>query len=241
MKSFFTVRYRPALILALWVFSGVCSAGIQLGGTRIVYPAADREASILVRNLGSADIMIQSWIEADARDQDADVPFAITPALARMGGNKQQMLRIFYHGKGLAEDRESVFWLNVQEIPQQAKEENSLQVAIRQRIKVFYRPAAVTATLEESASQLHWRLVTRDGAVQLEVQNPSALNISLGTLTLSSGQQSYNVQEQMIAPKSTAYMKVRSLGAMPKGQAQLHWESINDYGALIKHETKLGQ
>lgn len=241
MKSFFTVRYRLALILALWVFSSVCSAGIQLGGTRIVYPAADREASILVKNQGSADIMIQSWIEADAQGQDADVPFAITPALARMGGNKQQMLRIFYHGKGLAEDRESVFWLNVQEIPQQAKEENSLQVAFRQRIKVFYRPAAVTATLEDSVTQLQWRLITRDGAVQLEVQNPSALNISLGTLTLSSGQQSYDVEEQMIAPKSTAYMKVKNLGAMLKGQAQLHWESINDYGALIKHETKLGQ
>lgn len=239
MKSFFAVRYR--LALALCLFSSVCSAGIQLGGTRIVYPSTDREASILVKNQGSADIMIQSWMEPDARDKEADVPFAITPSLARMGGNKQQMLRIFYYGKGLPEDRESVFWLNVQEIPQQAKEENTLQVAFRQRIKVFYRPAGVTTTPAEAAAQLQWRLVSRDGISQLEVQNPSQLNISLGTLKLSSGQQDYAVEEQMLAPKSTTYMKVRRLSGLPQGNARLYWENINDYGGLDKHESSVGQ
>jgi len=237
MKSFLPVRYR--LALALCVFSSASSAGVQLAGTRIVYPATEREASILVKNQGSADIMIQSWMEPDARDTGADVPFAITPSLARMGGNKQQMLRVFYHGKGLPEDRESVFWLNVQEIPQQAKDENSLQVAFRQRIKVFYRPKGVTVTQAEAPMQLQWRLVSRDGTSQLEVQNPSALNISLGTVTLNSGQQEYLVEEQMLAPKSTTYMKIKKLQDIPSGQVLLHWETINDYGGLIKHETSL--
>ncbi|QJI31248.1 molecular chaperone [Pseudomonas sp. ADAK18] len=239
MKSIFAMRY--CLALALCVFSSVCSAGIQLGGTRVVYPAADREASILVRNQGSADIMIQSWMEPDTRDKEADVPFAITPSLARMGGNKQQMLRIFYHGKGLAEDRESVFWLNIQEIPQQAKEDNTLQVAFRQRIKVFYRPAGITGTPTEASAQLQWRLVTRDGASQLEVQNSSALNISLGTLKLNSGQRDYAVEEQMLAPKSTTYMKIKKLNGLPLGTAKLYWEAINDYGGLIKHETSVSK
>lgn len=34
-------------------------------------------------------------------------------------------------------DRESVFWLNVKEIPKKSAEENVLQIAVRSRIKLF--------------------------------------------------------------------------------------------------------
>lgn len=243
MNSLMTLRCGLAVTLCFVssVFSSAVFAGIQLGGTRIVYPAAEREASILVKNQGQTDVMIQSWLEPDSRDEDADVLFAITPALARMGGNKQQMLRIFYHGKGLPADRESVFWLSVQEIPQQAKEENTLQVAVRQRIKVFYRPESVTGSLDEAVDKLQWRLVSRTGARQLEVQNPSAFYISLGTLKLISGQQEYAVEDQMLAPKSTMYLTVKKLIALPESTARLELEAINDYGGLIKREFSVGR
>ena len=238
MKPFIVLRY--GLAVALCVFSSTSYAGIQLGGTRIVYPASDREASILVKNQGSDDVMIQSWIEPNSQGTDVDVPFAITPALARMGGNKQQMLRIFYHGRGLADDRESVYWLNVQEIPQQAEGQNTLQVAVRQRIKVFYRPAGITGTLEEAAKQLQWRLVSRAGVSQLEVNNPSAFYISIGSMKLKNVLQEYDVEDQMLAPKSTSYLTVKKLGALPQRAVQLHWEAINDYGGLVKHELPVG-
>lgn len=238
MKAFIVLRY--GLAAALCIFSSTSHAGIQLGGTRIVYPASDREASILVKNQGSDDVMIQSWIEPNGQGAEADVPFAITPALARMGGNKQQMLRIFYHGRGLADDRESVFWLNVQEIPQQAKGQNTLQVAVRQRIKVFYRPAGITGTLDEAAKQLQWRLVSRAGVSQLEVKNPSDFYISIGSMKLKNVLQEYEVEDQMLAPKSTSYLTVKKLSALPQHAVQLHWEAINDYGGLVKHELPVG-
>lgn len=239
MKPLIGLRY--GVVVALSVFSSLCGASVQMGGTRIVYPAAEREASILVKNIGSEDVMIQSWLEPDARDEGADVPFAITPALARMGGNKQQMLRIFYHGKGLAEDRESVFWLNVQEIPQQAKEENTLQVAIRQRIKLFYRPANITGSLDEATEQLQWRLVSRAGVSQIEVRNASAFYISLVTLKLRVRQKEYAVDDQMLPPQSTSYLAVKKLNALPEGLAVLYWEAINDHGGLIKNKLSVGR
>ena len=98
--------FRTSLLLALCSLSGLCLAAIQVGGTRVVFPATDHEASIQVRNEGTEDIMIQSWIEAAPGQSESDLPFAITPSLARLGHKKQQMLRIFYQGKGLPEDRE---------------------------------------------------------------------------------------------------------------------------------------
>lgn len=101
--------------MASFAFSTLANAGITLGGTRVVLQAPAKEAAILVRNQASKDVMIQSWVEADNGADKREVPFVITPALSRLGGNKQQTLRILFQGEGLPSDRESVFRLNVQE------------------------------------------------------------------------------------------------------------------------------
>ncbi|HBO2178329.1 TPA: molecular chaperone, partial [Pseudomonas aeruginosa] len=87
--------------------SSLANAGITLGGTRVVLQAPSKEASILVKNQASQDVMVQSWMEAEEANSSQDVPFAITPPLSRLGGNKQQTLRILFQGKGLPSDRES--------------------------------------------------------------------------------------------------------------------------------------
>ncbi|MEG1374583.1 MAG: fimbria/pilus periplasmic chaperone, partial [Comamonas sp.] len=64
-------------------------AGIQIGATRVIFPATQQEATLQVRNEGVNDIMIQSWIEAMPSQAESDVPFAITPSLARLGHRKE--------------------------------------------------------------------------------------------------------------------------------------------------------
>lgn len=57
----------------------------------------------------------------------------------KLAGNKDRYLRFVYSGSGLPTNRETVYWINVQEIPPSAKQENVLQIAIRTRVKLFYR------------------------------------------------------------------------------------------------------
>jgi P pilus assembly chaperone PapD len=231
--------FRTSLLLALCSLSGLCLAAIQVGGTRVVFPATDHEASIQVRNEGTEDIMIQSWIEAAPGQSESDLPFAITPSLARLGHKKQQMLRIFYQGKGLPEDRESVVWLSVQEIPQVSRTENSLQVAFRQRLKIFYRPKGLPGTADEAANKLSWKVLeTADGLV-LQAANDSAFHVSFGQVKVIAGQKEYPVQAAMISPQSSEKMKIEDLPKTFRDSAEVHWESINDYGALIKHKTAI--
>lgn len=237
MKHALSSRFLWAGILLL--SSGLASAGITLSGTRVVLQAPSKEASILVRNQAPQDIMVQSWMEAE-EENGTDVPFAITPPLSRLGANKQQTLRILFQGQGLQTDRESAFRLSVQEIPQKSTSENSLQIALRQRIKVFYRPADLPGTAMEAPKELKWRLITQGGKIVMEVTNNTAFHVSLASVKLQNGSKSYSVDANMVAPKSTRQFPIKNIStATSTSGMKVEFQSINDYGGLDKHSSPL--
>lgn len=223
------------------LFASMASAGITLDGTRVVFAAPAKETSVVVRNQGSNDIMVQSWVEPDTNGPVTDVPFAITPPLVRLGGNKQQVLRILYQGQGLPTDKESVFWLAVQEIPQKAKNENTLQIAIRQRVKLFYRPANLPDTAANAAKSLQWKLVEQNGKTMLSVSNPSAYHVSFSgsTVTLRNGKDTGTAPAEMLAPGATRIVAIKGSTGMRAGTTTVEFDSINDYGGLDRVTSKL--
>ncbi|MGT2494589.1 fimbria/pilus periplasmic chaperone [Cupriavidus basilensis] len=99
------------------------------------------------------------------------------------------MLRIVYTQEPLPADRETVFWLNVLEVPSKKEgAENALLFAFRSRIKVFFRPVQLT-DVDAAPGKLAWKLVTVEGqgpggktAKQLavEVSNPTPYYVSFG-------------------------------------------------------------
>lgn len=74
----------------------------------------------MLKNTENIPALIQTWIDKGDPDETPEkiyVPFVLTPAVVRIDGNKGQSLRLRYTGKGLASDRESIFWLNVLAVP----------------------------------------------------------------------------------------------------------------------------
>jgi chaperone protein EcpD len=220
----------PTLALTLAVPS---QAGIVLNTTRVILNGADKEAALTVHNTGTGDILAQSWLEReDASGAPADLPFAITPALARMSGDGRQLIRIIYAGEGLPSDRESVFWINVQEIPQTANE-NELQIAIRQRIKLFYRPRGLVADPLKAAQALQWQV--RNGA--LEVTNPGPYHVSMIKLEARhNGRAIFQENNRMLAPMQRVRLPLSS-GA--GGPLDLAFISINDFGAQEPYRARV--
>ncbi|MCL7707702.1 molecular chaperone, partial [Enterobacter kobei] len=88
----------------------------------------------------------------------AKAPFMVTPPLFRLAAHQDNTLRVVRTGGTLPEDRESLYWLNIKSIPSAAKIEgvNRLQIAIKTRIKLMYRPASVSGKPEDVASALKW-------------------------------------------------------------------------------------
>lgn len=212
------------------------TAGISLSSTRLVFDGKHREASITVRNSGE-DVLIQSWVDTDNSDAPS-VPFAVTPPLVRVSNEEQQLLRVIYEGKGMPTDRESVVWLNVQEIPKASKTQNTLQLAIRQRIKVFFRPAGLKTEAYLAPATLTWRLAERAGKSVLVVNNPGLYHVSIAEITLQSGALSEQpFDSMMIAPGEQKEFSLKH--AIQGNSTKLLFRSINDYGAQDSYSAQL--
>lgn len=212
-------------------------AGISLSATRLVFDGKHKEAGITVRNNGE-DVLIQSWIDTDAADSTS-VPFAVTPPLVRVAGNEQQLLRVIYEGTGMPSGKESVVWLNVQEIPQASKTQNTLQLAVRQRIKVFFRPAGMTSDAYLAATELLWGLEERAGKTVLTVNNPGLFHVSIADIKLQSGKlKEQPFDSAMIAPGEHKEFALKQLSR--NSAPTLSFASINDYGAQDRYTAQLG-
>ncbi|WP_150322206.1 fimbrial biogenesis chaperone, partial [Enterobacter hormaechei] len=106
--------------------------------------------------------------------------FIVTPPLYRLNGGQQNIERILLSGS-LPQDKESLFWLNIKAIPSASKQANSLQIAVKTRIKLIYRPTSLKAsTPEEQANKLTW---SRSGN-NLQVTNPTPYVINFNEISV---------------------------------------------------------
>jgi fimbrial chaperone protein len=211
------------------------TAGVMLAGTRVIFGERDREASIPVKNTGNSPYVVQTWVEGDDASQEIKAPFIVTPPLSRLDPGAENILRIIRLPSGsLPSDRESVFRLNVKEIPERAKEDNVLQIAIRSRIKLFYRPSTLPGKAGEAPEQLKWAVMAdekRQGAV-LKVGNPSAYHVTFTALTINGGQQKINAD--MVPPLGEAVYPLTTLSA-PQA-IEVSYTTINDYGSELPRQ-----
>ncbi len=105
----------------------------------------------------------------------ARCPFIVTPPLFRLDPEQNNVLRINFIGASLPSDRESVYWLNVKSIaPTPQGEVNKLQVNIKSKFKIFYRPNGLAGDPAKAWQQLKF---TQSGG-HLTVANPTPYFVS---------------------------------------------------------------
>lgn len=229
---------RQAIIALSLTGAVVAHADISLNTTRVIFDGKNKEASVIVRN-GANPVLIQSWLESNTPDDSGDLPFAITPALARMQINGQQLLRVLYAGGAnvMPQDRESVLWVNVQEIPQQAETENTLQIAVRQRIKLFFRPNGLQGAAADAPVGLRWTIEGGAGKQVLKVYNSTAFHVSTTGIDIGHGVDKQRVSDAvMIAPGESLAFPLKSSLNTP---SLLSFTAINDYGGSELYEAKI--
>ncbi|ROM46237.1 phytochrome sensor protein [Pseudomonas poae] len=204
-------------------------AALKIEGTRLIYFGQDKAAGISVVNQASRDVVVQTWITAEDETANRDVPFAATEPLVKLGPGEHHRLRILYAGAGLPTDRESLFWLNVMEVPLKPEDPNSVQFAIRQRLKLYYRPPMLEGGSSEAVQQLAWR---HDGQ-SITVSNPSAFHLSLVNVHTDT-----QALSDYLLLKPHESKTLTTPGALPKGTT-LHFTEINDIGLQARHRAAL--
>jgi len=207
------------LLLPALTYAG----GVALSTTRVIYPAEKKEASLTVSNNDKKeDFLIQSWVEDASGNKKT--PFIVTPPLFQLDHGKDNVLRIVNVGAGLPQDRESVYWLNVKSIPPRSENVNVLQIAVRTRLKLFYRPAGLTGKPLDAEGLLQFR----QQGQQLMVTNPSGYNLTLGRVTVN---QKELKTLGMVPAKGQLAL---TLPAASSHAGQVEYTVINDFGAASK-------
>lgn len=218
--------------LALAIASSPSVASIALNTTRVIFADGQNEASFGVRNMGG-DILIQSWLDDDSNSPSGiSQHFTVAPQLARVRANSEQIVRILYEGVGAPSDKESMFWLNVQEIPQRPDtDEPSLQLAILQRIKVFYRPKGLAGELSEAVQNLEWRYQNQT----LHIHNPSVYYVTLVGLSGNNK----TLETALVVPPGETYTLTLPKQHSLSSQDSLSYAYVSDYGAHIPYRVQL--
>ncbi|CAI0820979.1 fimbria/pilus periplasmic chaperone [Serratia sp. JSRIV001] len=215
------------LIIAATGFSVRSEASVALGTTRVIYPAGQKQVALAVtNNEQDSTYLIQSWVENAEGGKDGR--FVITPPLFAMQGKKENTLRIIdATNNQLPQDRESLFWVNVKAIPSMDKSklsENTLQLAIISRIKLYYRPGKLSLPPELAAEKLTF---SRSGST-LTLHNPTPYYLTV--TELKAGNQ---VLENALVPP----MGKASVTLPANAGGEITYQTINDYGALTPKMT----
>ena len=185
----------------------VARAGILPASSRVIYAEQSKEQSLLLANSNDYPVVVQIWVDEGSGNLDlAKAPFVVLPAIFKMNPKGIQAIRIVQNGDAMPADRESVYWLNLYEIPGKTPEQIQpvsesqarLDLAMNTQLKIFYRPASLAKmNIEQIAAQLRFSLQQSAGQWFLLCHNPTPYHISFTGLKVIHGQQSRVVAKQM--------------------------------------------
>lgn len=217
-------------VVAGLLWSSIASANVVITGTRVVYPAQKKEIGIELTNATSTPALVQAWISDANDDASKPTPFVLTPPIFRMDGDKKQTLRVIYTHEPLAQDRETLFYFNLLDIPpipENSEGQNYLQFSLLSKLKFFYRPK----NLKPSIDKAYQQLTAHQNTTGLTIVNPTPYYMTISKVALLAHKDdtaplSETTETPMIEPFGKADITIDTPANATIAQVEL----INDYG-----------
>ncbi len=199
------------------------AAAIALDRTRAIFPGSEKTISLTITNDStSMPYLAQGWIE-DAQGKRISGPLVVVPPMQRLEPKDQSMMRIkaLADVASLPQDRESLFYFNVREVPPKSERPNVMQLALHTKIKLFYRPKTI---LPQKYSRWDNQLVLHKVSGGYRVENPTPYYMTVIAITPAPKMAvPQGFETVMVPPKSSAVVKSAQF-------ATPHVTTINDFG-----------
>ncbi len=223
------LKIKPALkktLMAVACLGALPSAqaAISLDRTRAIFNGGERSMTLNIANDNKQlPYLAQAWVENEKQEKITTGPIVVTPPVQRLEPGAKSMVRLSGTPdiSRLPQDRESLFYFNLREIPPKSDKANVLQIALQTKIKLFYRPKAI-----ETQPNTVWQdqLVLKKTSGGYRIENPTPYYVTVIGLGGSEQQAKEGVFEAvMLAPKSSQTVKGGSY-SVP------YLSYINDYG-----------
>lgn len=223
MKTFIGNWLAVIGVVAALMLSQTANATLSTDQTRYIFQGDKDSLGITVKNNDKEHTFGgQAWVD-NIVEKDTRPTFVVTPSFFKVKANGQQTLRIIKATDHLPQDRESVYWLNLQDIPPALKG-SGLAIALRTKMKLFYRPVALVAGRKGAEEGISLQ-VRPDGKSMLV--NTTPYIYAIGSL-LDANNKPVSVDNE-VAQKLLMFMpgdEVHVEGTVSKVS------SLNDYGVM---------
>lgn len=225
--------FLPTGLLAasLFLLSVPVAAVVNVEGTRVIFNAEETTVSLNLANTEKQPTLVQLWSDnGDLRvsPDKVSTPVIAVPPVFRMAPGEIRTVRLLLSSRaGLPGDRETLYWLNVFQVPPNtaepaANKERKVVLPLRLRMKVFVRPAGVDKLVEQDGGQLQFAVKKSGEDSFFSITNPTPWYMTLLGMTLDG----IELESVMIPPRSNIDIPLKR--AVKKGQIQ--YQIINDMG-----------
>lgn len=245
-----TRRGVALLMAALFMAAFSARAGLIAASTRVIFKESETQQSLMLVNTNNWPVMVQTWVDHgdvdDASPGRIKTPFVSIPPLFSLEPQAMQGLRLLYNQQALPEDRESVFWLNLYEIPPKSAtpEPNSQSVILTMntQMKIFWRPKNLGEP-KDISKKISFSRVSHSEKIDIVCRNASPWYVSFANMSLQAGNQTYAIEQQpdmMVSPYGEKQYTV-VVKTPPPAMVPLHIKAnlIDDQGQIHESEFPL--
>ena len=198
--------------------------GIQLGQTRVVIKPGEHTSYFNVISHDDRPFVISAFV-LDQNEKRSRA-FAVEPGVFQLPGRQKVSVRVLQL-ESLPTDKESLFWLQVNSVVARSEstkqESNALNLALGQRIKLFYRPKGLEGDARYAAENLQWHW--KDG--YLTAMNPTKFWVSMSYITING--KKHNISD-MVQPSGDFKFKTPKL----TGVENDGFAFVDEYGGEVK-------
>lgn len=202
-------------------------AAIALDRTRVIFDGSQNAVSLNISNQNKQlPYLAQGWIEEE-NGTKIQSPLTVLPPVQRLDPGKPSQIKIQALPAAIAlpQDRETVYYFNLREIPPKSDKANTLQLALQTRIKLFYRPAAIA--IDRNAAPPQESMTLSKQGNSYVVNNPTPYYVTLVDASSHKGAPGVkDFKPLMVPPKGSMPL---SVGAESVGGSPV-LTYVNDYG-----------
>lgn len=226
------------------IFSGLAYSAVAIEGTRVIFDGSKKEQVVRINNRDETQpALIQVWADDGIEVNNinnAKLPFVITPPISRIEPNKGQSVRVIYNGMALPQDKESVYYFNVLEIPPETTDSKNatqrLDLAFKTRIKLFYRPESLLkGTVTSELDKLKWSVVNNGSkGTGLKVESTSPYYISVIGIKAKINGKDVDIRADMVSPMSSSeYFQDDDAQKINGDISEFTFVILNDFGSQV--------
>lgn len=225
--------FNKTTLVLLTAVSFSATAVVNIDRTRIIFHAEQNTQSINLINSGVTPTVVQVWSDSgdiNSSPEESHAPVMAFPPVMKMAPGELKSLRLMLTSRsGLPTDKESIYWLNIYQIPAQTDSQGRFQqkvlLPLRIRLKIFIRPESINNPDTYSGGKLHF---IKDGS-QMIIENPTPWYMNINSLNVHNE----NLGNILLPPKDHIDIHVKKQINQGDG---VSYSIINDEGNTIQYK-----